>query len=531
MSALGDLLVEVPTAVHVEYYADSVRRTALHRQLIETGGKISALGFDEGAGIEAALTSAYAELEAITRSWSGGEPVVGVSAAALATRAVEPVRWIIPGLICAGFGYLAAKPGMGKTWMLLQWAHAVATGGRIFGSIPVERPGKVLFFALEDSEASLVERLRIIFGDSPWPENLICFHMESGPNKSLPLRPIDDGGLLQLDLQLRQHPDTVMVIIDTLTAVAPIHRTSMRGTAYTDDYRGYMPLRHLADRHGIPIIGSWHYNKQGSVDPMEMLSGSMGLPAVSINRLGIVRDRDSDEGLFCSFAKRGREVRWQVRYDPITCQWVKLGDAKDHQMSVQKRAILDALDEAGRPMRLADLARAADMKYQNTIQLVKRMVAESLVLKRESDGLYCLPGRALGANSDRHNQDSDRGPITMRHGVGMPESVHSDRDMPGDHCPDEPQTVIGAMNRSLWGDMAHQDEAERSDRPPITIAITADHHDLLAALPESQRTTLRAYLRSNMASDQQRAQTLCAELGCNYHQLYVAFHGSPPMAD
>lgn len=158
IATLGELAAEVLTAVHIAYYADSVRRTALHRRLIETGGKIAAMGYDERAGFEAVLTSAYTELEAITRLWSSGEPVAGISAAALAQRPVEPVRWIIPELICEGFGYLAAKPGMGKTWMLLQWARAIATGGRVLGAIPVARPGKVLFFALEDNEASLAEQ-------------------------------------------------------------------------------------------------------------------------------------------------------------------------------------------------------------------------------------------------------------------------------------------------------------------------------------------------------------------------------------
>lgn len=392
LTALVDLC-NIPTSVHAEYYAEAVRKAALHRLLIEVGGKITALGYDEQAGFEAALTGAAAELEGITRTWTSGEPVTGISAAELARKPTEAVRWIIPGLICEGFGYLAAKPGMGKTWMLLQWAQAVATGGKVMGCVPVERPGKVLFFALEDNESSLAERLRITFGTESWPENLICFHMESGPNKSLPLRPIDDGGLLQLDVQLRQHPDTAMIIIDTLTSVAPIHRGGGRSNAYTEDYRGYIPLRSLADRYRIPIIGSWHYNKQGSIDPMEMVSGSMGLPAVGINRLGIVRDRDDEEGLFVSFAKRGREVRWQVRYDPVTCQWIKLGDAKDHQLSEQKRSILDTLEESGKPMRLADLARAADMKYNNCIQLTKRMLADGMIVKRESDGLYDLPDR------------------------------------------------------------------------------------------------------------------------------------------
>lgn len=541
LAYLGELAAEVPTALHIEYYADSVRQTALHRRLIETGGKIAALGYEQREGFAAVMTTAASELEAVAQAWSAGEPVGGIPASELARRTPQPVRWCIPELICEGFGYLAAKPGMGKTWMLLQWARAVATGGYVLGSIPVAQPGKVLFFALEDNEASLAERLAITFQGDSWPANLICYHMESGPNKTLPLRPLDDGGLLQLELQLRQHPDTAMVVIDTLTAVAPIHRSMNRGTAYTDDYRGYMPLRSLADRYHIPILGSWHYNKAGSVDAMEMVSGSMGLPSVAINRLGIVRERDSDEAIFCSFAKRGREVRWQVRYDPVTCQWIKLGDAKEFAISEQKRAILDALEEAGRAMRLADLARAADMKYNNTIQLTKRMVAEKLIVKRDSDGLYDLPERAKdlfsGPDSDHSDRDSDRGVITTSEGVRTPETSNSDRNGRADHRAAGQKTVIGAQNRSLWYTPPRPDAESDSDQAPITMPITADHYggddNLFAGASQSQRALIRLYLLSNTPDDLRKAAQLCKALGIDFDRAFAHYHpgATPPAAD
>lgn len=47
LAFLGELAADTPIAVHVEYYARSVEHTATLRRLIETGGQIAALGYDE----------------------------------------------------------------------------------------------------------------------------------------------------------------------------------------------------------------------------------------------------------------------------------------------------------------------------------------------------------------------------------------------------------------------------------------------------------------------------------------------------
>ncbi len=58
ISYLSDLVDTVPTSYHVEYYARIVERTALLRQLINAGGKIAALGYDEQQELEDTLDKA-----------------------------------------------------------------------------------------------------------------------------------------------------------------------------------------------------------------------------------------------------------------------------------------------------------------------------------------------------------------------------------------------------------------------------------------------------------------------------------------
>jgi RecA-family ATPase len=58
-----------------------------------------------------------------------------------------------------GLTILAGKGKIGKSWLALGIAIAVASGGYALGSIKVEQ-GDVLYLALEDNERRLQKRLR-----------------------------------------------------------------------------------------------------------------------------------------------------------------------------------------------------------------------------------------------------------------------------------------------------------------------------------------------------------------------------------
>lgn len=65
--ALAALVEAVPTSYHIEYYARIVQRTALLRKLIEAGGKISALGYEESEDIEITMDKAESVLFEISQ--------------------------------------------------------------------------------------------------------------------------------------------------------------------------------------------------------------------------------------------------------------------------------------------------------------------------------------------------------------------------------------------------------------------------------------------------------------------------------
>jgi replicative DNA helicase len=163
---LSELTDDVPTAVHVEYYARIVERTAVLRRLIEAGGKIAALGYDEQEDVEDTLDRAEAELfnvsqrramedfihirrvvdtyfEQITSLDEGQGDLVGVP-----TGYIDLDK-LTGGLQRSDLIILAARPSVGKTALALSLAYNIA----------IKAAHTVGIFSLEMSREQLVQRL------------------------------------------------------------------------------------------------------------------------------------------------------------------------------------------------------------------------------------------------------------------------------------------------------------------------------------------------------------------------------------
>ena len=454
---LGELSADVPTAMHIEYYARTVQRTAAHRKIIETGGVIAALGYDEQSDLADLLDLIKEKVTLLNDRHTHPQ---GISAAELVKLNLPPTKWYIPGLLSQGFGYVAAKPGTGKTWLLLQWAVALACGGKVLGTVDVE-PCRVLFLALEDTRASLKERLKMVCHDLP-PDDLICF-TEDDDWKTL-----DNGGMHQLEAAIRAYQPGV-VIIDTLTAIAP---DPPRGSnPYRGEYQSYKPIRALADAYKIAIIGSWHFNKAGYADVLEMVNGSMGLPAVSVNRIGLVRDPDETEARLKSNSKRGAEADWTLNFDMVTCQWVKVGDTQKYRLNKERQAVVDVLAESDVPMSVAEIAKALEMPYNSVVQLLKRM-RDAALLESPSRGKYRLiegVGDDAGESYDHfnHHDSLGQGGCHEMQPTGTPDSAIHDFMTPDSALPGHGKTPNRSHEGDHEGDMAHWDGPDVHDTPGV----------------------------------------------------------------
>ena len=166
-SYLTELTNTVPTAAHLEQYAEIVAEKAIRRRLISASEDISTIGYDENKSLQELVEEAETRLfevsqQHVRQNITSLESILGESFDRLDDlhRHKGGIRGIPTGLkdldrMLAGFqrsdlDVIAARPSMGKTALMLNISLNIATKAK---------KGAVLIFSLEMSKEQLVDRL------------------------------------------------------------------------------------------------------------------------------------------------------------------------------------------------------------------------------------------------------------------------------------------------------------------------------------------------------------------------------------
>lgn len=81
------------------------------------------------------------------------------NAADLMRQQFAPTTWIIDGILPAGVTILSGDPKVGKSFLSLQFAFAVATGCPLWDGRNPEKRGRSLYLALEDNDKRMQRRI------------------------------------------------------------------------------------------------------------------------------------------------------------------------------------------------------------------------------------------------------------------------------------------------------------------------------------------------------------------------------------
>jgi RecA-family ATPase len=280
-----------------------------------------------------------------------------------------PIKYVVPGIIVEGLTLLAGKPKVGKSWLLLHAAIAVARGGFTLGDLHCIE-GDVLYCALEDNERRLQSRITKLIGISqPWP-NRFFYYCE--------LPRLTEGGLDAIRVWIQSKPHPRLVIIDTLAMVRSARKREE--TNYESDYMAVLELRALANEFGIAIVLVHHLRKADADDAYDTVSGTLGLTGAPDSILVLKRDSSGSMVLH----GRGRdlvEIEKAMTFDAEACLWRIEGDAAMLRRSHERNAVLDAIQEAGEPVGPNDIATAAGMRAGNVRRLLGKLVKEGAIEK------------------------------------------------------------------------------------------------------------------------------------------------------
>ena len=169
---------------------------------------------------------------------------------------------LIDGFLYPGTYLFVGAPKLGKSFLMAQLAYHISTGTPLW-DMPTKK-GTVLYLALEDDYCRLQKRLYRMFGTES-TENLYF---------SVSAKQLGCGLDEQLGNFITEHPDTALIIIDTLQKVREVGGDNY---SYASDYDIIASLKQLADRFGICLLLVHHTRKQQAEDQFDMISGTNGL--------------------------------------------------------------------------------------------------------------------------------------------------------------------------------------------------------------------------------------------------------------
>ena len=214
---------------------------------------------------------------------------------------------IIDGLLYAGAYILAGAPKIGKSFLVAQIAYHVSTGEKLW-EYEVHQ-GTVLYLALEDDYQRIQSRMFMMYG----VEDSDKLHFATAANK------IGNGLDEQLEFFVREHPDTKLIVIDTMQKIREVGGEAY---SYASDYEIIGRLKQFADKYGICVLIVHHTRKQPAGDSFEMISGTTGLLGCADGSL--LMQKKKRTALEATIDVVGRDQQDQILYlskDPNTQIW------------------------------------------------------------------------------------------------------------------------------------------------------------------------------------------------------------------
>jgi len=311
----------------------------------------------------------------------------------LMAQEYEPLKFAVEKILPHGLFILAGSGKIGKSWLSLDLCVNVATGGKLWDFSSEQ--GDVLYLALEDNYPRLQDRLNKIQAASVDISRLKLTTAAFG---------ISSGLLEQAHNHLANYPDTKLIIIDTLERVRD---TEFNKNIYACDYRDMTSLRGITDKHSLTLLLIHHTRKMSDSDPLNTLSGSMGLVG-SVDGV-FVLEKDSRIGHDAKLTIANRDTEgfcFKLRFDPEHCKWAFIGNDDGHmeeKLDEKDEWLLLLIDDflqdtwSGTATELCDALKALDPEAD----LVPRTITKRL---KSCIGLFKKENIIVGIDRNRDSR-------------------------------------------------------------------------------------------------------------------------------
>lgn len=234
---------------------------------------------------------------------------------------LPPQSFTVRGLLPQGLSILGGAPKIGKSWLMLDLCIRVAKGEPLWGM--ETKQGTTLYLCLEDTLRRIQHRLNCITEDVPANA---YFATASGT--------LADDLEAQILQFIREHPDTVLVVIGTFQMI----RGNSNEPSYGGDYDEIQKLKRIADSQRISLLLVHHLRKQGDRDPINKLSGTTGITGAvdCVFVLDKSRRREDAATLVCT----GRDIEHrelELRFSKDEFVWNLMSDSAKESMGTMPK--------------------------------------------------------------------------------------------------------------------------------------------------------------------------------------------------
>lgn len=227
---------------------------------------------------------------------------------------LPPTKFCVETLLPQGISILGGAPKIGKSWMVLDLCVRIAKGEAIW-NLSTQK-GTTLYLCLEDPLNRIQQRLCMLTDEVP--ENAY-FATAAGT--------LADGLCEQIRNFVSEHPDTVLVAIDTFQIV----RASNTDTSYANDYDDVRQMKQLADELEISILLVHHLRKQGDGDPLNKISGTTGISG-AMDAI-FVLDKSKRNADTATLVCTGRDIEYremEMKLSKENCVWNLVSDSLEN---------------------------------------------------------------------------------------------------------------------------------------------------------------------------------------------------------
>lgn len=312
------------------------------------------------------------------------------NAAWLMGQTFAPLKYVIPGVIPEGMTLLVAPPKVGKSWLVLDLAYQLATGGLGLGKIRLDAARPVLYLALEDGPRRLQDRLKKL-------------EVTTGPSRLFFSTDVPrDQVLERCQNFVNENPQQPVIILDTLGKVAPPAQTGE--SDYQRDYRIGGDLKAIADSvPGAAVIVVHHTRKAVSDDFLDSVSGTQGLAGSADSIILLRRPRNETHGTLSVTSRDAMEGEYALEL--VDGRWILQGENLGEAAAVAQLArvsdgvgdrMFDVIAAVGRNpegIKPKDVAILCGMSPDETGKYLRR-AADAGRVERAARGLY-IPVRSV----------------------------------------------------------------------------------------------------------------------------------------